>query len=311
VWLGANVAFADACDRVSCSGHGTCMLEANVPFCLCDEGYAADELRCTRVRRRRVVERGNQVGPRVLYVALSQADRSPQQVGGFDTAYELARHVAPGEMWCSEFISWVYASSGVPFTGGYEGGWLLTNNRAIRSWFQRRDLWVGAGSREWRTFEPQAGDYVRLHTQRGHGHSAVVRYVIGSTLYTVEGNVGGRVRLRTHRNFRTNRRIDGFGIIAFPDQRRAQLDREPAIAVLPRSGETRMDRGRSVARSVRDTRVLGARVRQHGVSAEPVADPGARTRANSRRRAVSPARVERPVSDRDARRRAGRREPRA
>jgi hypothetical protein len=35
--------------------------------------------------------------------------------------------------------------------------------------------------------------------------------VRGDTLFTVEGNVGKRVRLRRYENFRQNRVIDGFG----------------------------------------------------------------------------------------------------
>src|SRR5690606_4867174 len=109
----------------------------------------------------------------------------------------------PGEMWCSDFVSWVYRAAGVPFTGGYEGGWRLNNNFAIRRWFQRRGRWVDRDSEAWPTFEPQAGDYIRMHTRSGHGHSGIVRYSTpAGVLYTVEGNVGNRVRLRRYPRFR-------------------------------------------------------------------------------------------------------------
>lgn len=124
----------------------------------------------------------------------------------------LRLFLKPGELWCTDFVSWVYRAAGTPFTGGYHGGWHLTNNIAVRHWFQRTHRWIANGTLAWASFDPQPGDYLRFHTSR-YGHSAIVRYVAGNTLYTVEGNSRGQVRLRRYHNFRANHRIDGFGMV--------------------------------------------------------------------------------------------------
>jgi hypothetical protein len=120
----------------------------------------------------------------------------------------------------------------VPFTGGYDGGWRIKNNVAIQHWFERRHLWVAHHSPEWESFQPQPGDYLRFYTSR-YGHSAIVRFVTSDdTLYTIEGNVGGRVALRSYPHFREYSRIEGFGIVIDPDRRRALL-RALAVHALP------------------------------------------------------------------------------
>jgi hypothetical protein len=118
--------------------------------------------------------------------------------------------VGDGTPWCSDFVSWVYRIAGVPFTGGYDGGWLLRTNAAIERWYESRHGWIARGSPEFAHYEPSPGDYLRVSTERW-GHSAIVHHVDGDTLYTVEGNVGGHVRKIRYRNFRDNERIAGFG----------------------------------------------------------------------------------------------------
>lgn len=135
----------------------------------------------------------------------------------------MRQYIKPGELWCTDFVSWVYRAAGVPFTGGYQGGWHLTNNFAVRAWFERQGRWVAKGSPEWERFQPRPGDYLRFDTRR-YGHSAIVRYVAGDTLYTIEGNArGGIVRLRRYPDYKHNRRIDGIGMVTQAEARRALL----------------------------------------------------------------------------------------
>ncbi len=232
---GSAVADEGACRGVLCSGHGACMLERDEPFCLCDDGYAASELRCEpapAAPEHEARRRAATMGGRIVYVAQAETGRGPAFVGASLTTepYALSRYLRPREMWCSDFVSWVYRVAGVPFTGGYEGGWRLTNNYAIRRWFQRRGLWVDHDSLAWATFTPMPGDYVRLHTTSGHGHSAIVRYAMGDTLYTIEGNVGNTVRTGRYHRFRQHRRIDGVGFVTMPDARRSMLARLAPLA---------------------------------------------------------------------------------
>jgi len=157
---------------------------------------------------------------RIVRIAEDQVGKGPATVGAdlSDYPFALRRYVGPGDLWCTDFVSWVYKVAGAPLSGGGQGGWLIPNNVALRTWFERHGRWIGSGSAEWDSFEPRQGDYVRLHTLRG-GHSALVRSVEGDTLHTVEGNVSNRVRLRTHQGYKEDRFIDGIGVLALPGER--------------------------------------------------------------------------------------------
>ncbi len=225
----------DACAGVSCAGHGECMLEDGEPFCLCDDGYAAEALACTRaapIPPDLGAMRSTSIGARIVQIASHEGGRSAGMVGHEregEAIGPLREVIKPGELWCSDFVSWVYRVAGVPFTGGYQGGWHLTNNYAMRRWFERQGRWVSHEAGAWDGFQPRPGDYLRFHTSR-HGHSAIVRYVAGETLYTVEGNSRGLVRLRRYWHYKQNRRIDGFGIVTNPEARAAWLRRQPVIS---------------------------------------------------------------------------------
>ena len=216
------------CEGETCSGHGTCMVERDEPFCLCDEGYAAVELECLRTPAPPVdqrARRSSSIGARIVRIAAAEGGRHARQIGRDidDEPGPMRRYIKIGALWCTDFVSWVYRAAGVPFTGGYHGGWHLTNNYAVREWFRRQDRWVARGTPEWERFQPRPGDYVRFHTRR-YGHSAIVRYVANGNLYTIEGNArGGIVRMRSYRDYKSNRRIDGIGMVTQPAARRTLL----------------------------------------------------------------------------------------
>ena len=206
----------DPCDGVACSAAGACFSERGEAFCLCDEGFVAEGLSCVpaesiedvRVRRR------PGLAERVVEVALAQEGMGRFGVGRTFDGYphELWRYLAPNEWWCTDYVAWVYRAAGAPFTGGYEGGWLVPSNDAAAAWFARNGLWVARDSDAWRTFEPRPGDFVRFATLRG-GHSAIVTHVEGDTLHTIEGNVDNHVRRGRYERFRQHAAIDGIGMV--------------------------------------------------------------------------------------------------
>lgn len=218
------------CAGVSCSGHGSCFEEDQAAYCLCDEGFSAIGHTC--------IPGGPALDPdeppsgmHVVGVALAEAGRDLRTVGSTRTAAPgpLSRFVPDDGLWCSDFVSWVYRASGIPFTGGYSGGWHLTNNHMIRAWYVRRGMFVAQGTAQWAHVQPLPGDYVRIHT-RTWGHSAIVRYVSRDTLYTVEGNAGGRVITTRYPRWRTHERIDGFGMTTDAAARMNALDERTADA---------------------------------------------------------------------------------
>jgi hypothetical protein len=207
----------DACRGVDCSGAGTCFPEGDLATCLCDPGFEAIGETCAAAPQWTdpIRERHRSgVGEEVVAIGRAQLGLGPYRVGrrwNGDLA-PLHEYLAPHEMWCTDFVAWVYRAADVPFDGGDEG-WQIRNNYAARAWFRGRDLWIDRDDDEWESFVPQPGDYVRIHTAR-FGHSAIVDRVEDDTLFTIEGNYGNEVRITRHPHFRRDRRIDGFGILA-------------------------------------------------------------------------------------------------
>ena len=222
---------------MTCSDAGRCYVERGEAFCLCDDGLAADGLSCApaepaedllRVRRR------PGLAERVVEVALAQEGMGKFGVGRALDAYphELWRYLSPNEWWCTDFVAWVYRVAGVPFTGGYEGGWLVPGNEAAASWFADRGLWIANGSEAWSTFEPRPGDFLRFATLRG-GHAAIVTHVEGDTLHTIEGNVDNHVRAGHYERFRSHAAIDGIGRVTLPNAPPVVRTSERADAAWP------------------------------------------------------------------------------
>ncbi|MBN2575395.1 MAG: CHAP domain-containing protein [Deltaproteobacteria bacterium] len=156
--------------------------------------------------------------PDILAIAEAEEGKTLDQVG-VSTGYPLSTYAgAAAGGWCSEFVAWAYWRAGCPFTeqrGTYP--WMIGGSTQIRQWFVTNSRFVYQTSAEWASYEPQPGDYVRYNNPQG-GHSGIVRYAEGTTLYTVEGNVNNKVMLRTLRNYKTayadpTDGIDGFGVM--------------------------------------------------------------------------------------------------
>lgn len=215
------------CEGVSCSSHGQCVSEDAQAYCFCDEGYRAEELRCVRApaSRARAAPPASVDGTHIVETALAEHGHTLAEVGAMRVLPPgpLSQWVS-GTLWCSDFVSWVYRAAGVPFTGGYGdgGGWHLTSNTTIRAWYQRHDAWIDRSAPEWSSFRPRPGDYVRISTSRW-GHSGIVRYVVGGTLHTIEGNADGHVITTHYGGYRAHERIDGFGLTTMAAPRMAAL----------------------------------------------------------------------------------------
>jgi hypothetical protein len=226
-----------ACAGVSCSGHGSCFPERGVPHCLCDAGFSAVGTACARSEGEDEALRARRdprAGDRVLEIAMAEVGHRPGQVGQTLARHPhaLASHLMPDEWWCGDFVAWTYEAAGVGLTGGSSGGWHVTNNRAIRAWFEQRGQWIAKGSDRWQTYEPRPGDYVRFDTENG-GHAAIVHHVSGDTLYTVEGNLSSHVEVARYYHFRTIRFVDGIGVLALPNARPRVDAGEDAVVTSP------------------------------------------------------------------------------
>lgn len=220
--LAASSARADdPCSGVMCSGRGACFAEGEEAYCLCDEGFAADGTRCVTTT---TPKRADRAGLQIVRIARGEVDRTLPFVGAERRLAPgpLARHVPSNDLWCTDFVAWVYAVAGAPLSGGDDGGWLVRTNGAMRRWFEDRGLFVARDASTFTRFEPRPGDYVRIRNDTW-GHSAIVDHVEGDTLFLVEGNAGGKVRATRYPRWREHARIDGFGIASFTRARRSRL----------------------------------------------------------------------------------------
>ena len=96
------------------------------------------------------------------------------------------------EPWCADFVSWVMAQAGMPFTGGVgQGGWRIPGVLAMQSWFQK-----GSSGGEYFAVgrkTPQPGDvafFIGAQTpdQTSTQHVAIVVAVNGDKMTVIGGN---------------------------------------------------------------------------------------------------------------------------
>lgn len=109
----------------------------------------------------------------------------------------------PDTPWCACFLSWAAAQSGAvdpPIFADVDTGMELfqTNHR----WADRTD-----------DYTPIPGDYIFFDWSGGEdpAHAGAVLYVDGDTVYTIEGNSGGRVAVQ--RYSLDDPRIVGYGLL--------------------------------------------------------------------------------------------------
>jgi hypothetical protein len=112
------------------------------------------------------------------------------------------------QAWCADFVSWVYMRAGHPLSGG-AGGWRYATSDGLRRWFMARGTWNARDSSD----VPQPGDVVtfNLDSDSLNDHTGIIERVSGSTLYTIEGNTSNGVHRRSYPNYKTDRRIVGWG----------------------------------------------------------------------------------------------------
>jgi MYXO-CTERM domain-containing protein len=228
----------DPCAGIDCSGAGSCFPERGRAHCLCEEGFAAVGPTCVPAEMDGPTagRRDSAAGQRAVDIAVEENGRGPAFVGAGleEEPHGLGRYLEPHEWWCGDFVAWTYRAAGIPLTGGYQGGWHVANNLAIVAWFEQRGLWVARGTPAFESYVPRPGDFMRMNTDRG-GHAAIVRALDGDTLYTVEGNVSGRVRLGRYRAYKDDPRIDGFGLATLPNGPPLVSAGRDTAGVLPRT----------------------------------------------------------------------------
>lgn len=111
--------------------------------------------------------------------------------------------------WCHMYASWCANEAGimdslVPNTCSTPDG---------SNWYKNKDKFEYCTG----NYNPKAGDLVYFYSKaKGRiGHVGIVVAYVESTetLYTIEGNSGDKVSLRYYPNMRSNKYVNGFGIV--------------------------------------------------------------------------------------------------
>jgi len=123
--------------------------------------------------------------------------------------YDLYRY-SKGTAWCSEFYSYILRIGGCPL-GDDEGTatsphWLVNGWPDMITWFKNNAKYVEKSQIDAQTYVPNPGDFVQMAE-----HTTMVRYLIGTTLYTLGGNEGSKVALATRGNYKTFSGLNGYG----------------------------------------------------------------------------------------------------
>lgn len=112
------------------------------------------------------------------------------QVGNGDSIYNQWIGLPIGTPWCSTFVSWCAAKSGL------ESAIIKTAScQEGVNWFKNNNRWAG------RNHNPTPGQIIYFDWQDGgsiYDHVGIVRKVENGTVYTVEGNFDNRVGCGTY-----------------------------------------------------------------------------------------------------------------
>ena len=99
------------------------------------------------------------------------------QIGGYPEINKFNRwYGAPGQAWCAMFVSWCAAQAGISTDIVPKLAYVPYEYE----WFLKRNRW-----RSKSTYTPKAGDLIIFGT---NSHIGIVEKVVGSTIFTIEGN---------------------------------------------------------------------------------------------------------------------------
>lgn len=92
------------------------------------------------------------------------------------------------DLWCADFVSWVYKQAGYPFTGGLSGGWRLAAVQAVKDLPNSDHNW------HWHAasgYTPKPGDLaIHQNPSTGYSHVNMVIEVTGTTITLIGGDQG-------------------------------------------------------------------------------------------------------------------------
>ncbi len=161
---------------------------------------------------------GSEVGAKIVSVAQAELALGVREVPNGSNCLPMVNNKYMGgvcQSWCANFVSWVYKTAGVPFTGGVSGGWRLPGVPGLTAWLKANANWYpnSPGSST-----PQPGDVVIFSNSGNNAdvsgnldHTGIIETINGTTITTIEGNSADSLRRNTYTNYPSSNRIIGWG----------------------------------------------------------------------------------------------------
>lgn len=146
----------------------------------------------------------------IIRIAEQELAKKPVEYDSNVMLYTLNRR----EHWCADFVSYVFKSAGLSFTGGWSQDWQLPSVSGMQAWFKQginNSEYFSVGEKD-----PRPGDvafYVGSQTpdRSSTSHVNIVISVNGSEMTTIGGNESDMVKKTTRRvEFGANSLV-GFG----------------------------------------------------------------------------------------------------
>jgi hypothetical protein len=116
----------------------------------------------------------------------------------------------PGELWCADFVSWVYWKDGYGFNsrGAYSRTSYIPD---IETWFKKYGLWYPNTAYNRANHPPTPGDFISFDVGNTT-HGGIIDNVNGTTITDIEGNYADSVSWVYYPDWRSNG-IDANGNI--------------------------------------------------------------------------------------------------
>ncbi len=97
------------------------------------------------------------------------------------------------ELWCADFVSWVYKEAGYPFD--VSGYWKIASALGVKEYFEKNEQFIPKGAAE-----PLPGDVIAFDNSRpgAVNHVGIVERADEDRVYTIEGNSNNRVKRNSY-----------------------------------------------------------------------------------------------------------------
>ncbi len=196
----------------------------------------------------------------ILSIALSQLgyhegendseDYTGSNTSGSGNSVEYYRLIIPNwsknsDEWCACFVNWCLSQAHVDYAYGEIGCWKWVQELKTRKMFENSAAYGG-------TYTPQPADMIFFHwadsngatNNNGSSHIGFVLYTTETEVYTIEGNAGQQVMIRSYAL--DDPEVIGYGAPRYEEHTIEGIPQDPSVPTIDHSYKDGMPRGEYV-----------------------------------------------------------------